>query len=107
LKYLGGRAYNDRRTTQIDIRRNSLLRKQGVVILSNYLFIPAVAPNVANIRVLVGDPKAKVWIDGTLTSQGGTDRLYHTPALPEPVLPPAGIILTNLLLFFPNFNCDA
>jgi uncharacterized protein (TIGR03000 family) len=43
--------------------------------------VPEVEPNVANIRVLVGDPKAKVWFDGTLTSQGGTDRLYHTPAL--------------------------
>ncbi len=42
---------------------------------------PAVASNAANIRVLVPDPNAKVWFDGTLTSQGGTDRLYHTPSL--------------------------
>jgi uncharacterized protein (TIGR03000 family) len=39
------------------------------------------ASNTASIRVIVPDPQAKVWFDGTLTSQGGTDRLFHTPAL--------------------------
>jgi uncharacterized protein (TIGR03000 family) len=35
----------------------------------------------ANIRVVLPYAQAKVWFDGTLTSQGGTDRLYHTPTL--------------------------
>ena len=43
--------------------------------------VPAVAPNTANIRVFLTDPDAKVWFDGTLTTQGGLDRLYHTPTL--------------------------
>jgi uncharacterized protein (TIGR03000 family) len=43
--------------------------------------VPQGDPNVANIRVLVKDPQAKVWFDGTPTSQGGTDRLYHSPPL--------------------------
>jgi uncharacterized protein (TIGR03000 family) len=42
---------------------------------------PVAASNTANIRVMVPDPQAKVWFDGTLTNQGGTDRLYHTPTL--------------------------
>jgi uncharacterized protein (TIGR03000 family) len=41
----------------------------------------AAASTSANVRVLVPDEKAKIWFDGTLTSQGGTDRLYHTPNL--------------------------
>lgn len=39
------------------------------------------ASTVANIRVLVPNPQAKVWFDGNLTSQAGTDRLFHTPSL--------------------------
>jgi uncharacterized protein (TIGR03000 family) len=35
----------------------------------------------ANVRVIVPDPQARVWFDGSLTSQTGTDRLYHTPYL--------------------------
>jgi uncharacterized protein (TIGR03000 family) len=35
----------------------------------------------ANVRVIVPDPQARVWFDGSLTSQTGKDRLYHTPSL--------------------------
>ena len=42
---------------------------------------PAVSTTSASIRVLVPDAQAKVWFDGALTTQGGTDRLYHTPTL--------------------------
>lgn len=42
---------------------------------------PTVASNVAGIRVLVPDANAKVWFDGTLTNQKGTDRLFNTPEL--------------------------
>jgi uncharacterized protein (TIGR03000 family) len=35
----------------------------------------------ANVRVILPDPQARVWFDGSLTSQTGTDRLYHTPSL--------------------------
>jgi uncharacterized protein (TIGR03000 family) len=44
---------------------------------------PPVAPTaaVADIRVLVPDPQARVWFDGQLTNSTGTDRLYHTPLL--------------------------
>jgi uncharacterized protein (TIGR03000 family) len=46
---------------------------------------PAAAPapqsNAAYIRVMVPDGQAKVWFDGNLTKQGGTDRLFHTPTL--------------------------
>jgi len=42
---------------------------------------PAVAANAANIRVFVPDPQAKIWFDGSLTKQEGTDRLFHTPTL--------------------------
>ena len=45
------------------------------------LSAPPVQSNVARIRVIVPDPQAKVWFDGSLTSQTGTDRLYHTPSL--------------------------
>ena len=43
--------------------------------------VPAPAANVANIRVLVPDPNATVLFDGAKTSQTGSDRLFHTPAL--------------------------
>jgi uncharacterized protein (TIGR03000 family) len=42
---------------------------------------PAPTSGAANVRVLVPDGQAKVWFDGSLTTQGGTDRLYHTPSL--------------------------
>jgi uncharacterized protein (TIGR03000 family) len=35
----------------------------------------------ANVRVILPDPQARVWFDGSLTSQTGTDRRYHTPSL--------------------------
>lgn len=38
-------------------------------------------PDDAQIRVLLPDPQARVWFDGNLTQQTGTDRLFHTPAL--------------------------
>jgi uncharacterized protein (TIGR03000 family) len=41
----------------------------------------AMVTSAAQVRVLVPDGQAKVWFDGTLTKQEGTDRLYHTPAL--------------------------
>lgn len=37
--------------------------------------------NTANVRVLVPNSQAKVWFDGALTKQTGTDRLFHTPTL--------------------------
>jgi uncharacterized protein (TIGR03000 family) len=39
------------------------------------------ASNIANVRVIVPDPQARVWFDGTLMTQTGSDRLYNTPAL--------------------------
>jgi len=39
------------------------------------------AASAANIRVLLPEPTAKVWFDTTLTNQGGTERLFHTPPL--------------------------
>jgi uncharacterized protein (TIGR03000 family) len=37
--------------------------------------------NSAQIRVIVPDAQARIWFDGTLTQQTGTDRLFHTPPL--------------------------
>lgn len=39
------------------------------------------APKNAQIKVLVADPNAKVWFDGSPTTSTGTERLYHTPDL--------------------------
>jgi uncharacterized protein (TIGR03000 family) len=39
------------------------------------------APKNAQIKVLVSDPNAKVWFDGTPTTSTGTERLFHTPDL--------------------------
>lgn len=51
--------------------------------------VPAIPPTppaeatttAAQIRVLVTDPNAKVLFDGAMTTQTGTDRLFHTPPL--------------------------
>ena len=56
-----------------------------VEVGENRYMAPAAA-NTATIRVLVGDPQAKIYFDGTLTKQEGTDRLFHTPALAGRVL---------------------
>jgi uncharacterized protein (TIGR03000 family) len=37
--------------------------------------------NSAQVRVIVPDTQARVWFDGNLTQQTGTDRLFHTPPL--------------------------
>lgn len=37
--------------------------------------------NTASIRVLLPDPAAKVWFDGSATKQIGTERFFHTPEL--------------------------
>ena len=42
---------------------------------------PQVADNTAGVRVILPDPAARVWFDGTATNQTGTDRLFHTPSL--------------------------
>ncbi len=42
---------------------------------------PADAPKNAQIKVLVSDPNAKVWFDGSPTTSTGTERLFHTPDL--------------------------
>jgi uncharacterized protein (TIGR03000 family) len=42
---------------------------------------PAAAADTAHIRVLVPDANARVWFDGALTQQSGTDRMFHTPSL--------------------------
>jgi uncharacterized protein (TIGR03000 family) len=39
------------------------------------------APKNAQIKVLVSDPNAKVWFDGSPTTSSGTERIYHTPDL--------------------------
>jgi uncharacterized protein (TIGR03000 family) len=39
------------------------------------------APMNAQINVLLPDPNAKVWFDGSPTTSTGTERLYHTPDL--------------------------
>ena len=39
-------------------------------------------PNgAATIRIIVPEPDARVYVDGTLTKQRGTDRAFHTPSL--------------------------
>jgi uncharacterized protein (TIGR03000 family) len=43
--------------------------------------VPGVA--VAQIRVILPDPQARVWFDGKATSQTGTDRLFDTPELAD------------------------
>ncbi len=35
----------------------------------------------ANIEVILPDPQARVWFDGTLTRETGTDRQFTTPSL--------------------------
>lgn len=42
---------------------------------------PQVPDNSAGIRVIVPDPNAHVWFDGSATTQTGTDRLFNTPSL--------------------------
>jgi len=42
---------------------------------------PAPVADAAHIRVLLPDGNARVWFDGALTQQTGTDRMFHTPAL--------------------------
>lgn len=37
----------------------------------------------AHIHVLLPDPNAQVWFDGSLTRQVGVDRMFHTPDLPS------------------------
>jgi len=56
-----------------------------------YPYGPAVVPYInplptpvsteADIHVLVPDPAARVWFDGALTQETGTDRQFHTPPL--------------------------
>jgi uncharacterized protein (TIGR03000 family) len=49
---------------------------------TQYYAPPApVVNDYANVRVIVPDPQARVWFDGNGTSQGGADRLFHTPSL--------------------------
>ena len=40
-----------------------------------------IPPDSASIRVILPDPNAKVFFDGTQTKQMGTDRWFHTPPL--------------------------
>ena len=40
-----------------------------------------VVNNYANVRVIVPDPQARVWFDGTNTTSMGSERLFNTPAL--------------------------
>src|ERR1051325_9783772 len=35
----------------------------------------------ASVRVIVPDPQARVWFDGTLTQQSGIERFFTTPPL--------------------------
>lgn len=35
----------------------------------------------ATVRVIVSDPQARVWFNGSLTSQNGLDRSFQTPSL--------------------------
>lgn len=48
---------------------------------SPYVAPAATAVSPAYIEVLVPNPQATVWFDGSLTTQTGTDRLFHTPPL--------------------------
>jgi len=69
------------------MRRRSITRPPSVTYVqpATYYYAPPapVTPisQSASIRVLVPDAKAKVWFDGTLTKQTGTDRNFHTPEL--------------------------
>ena len=40
-----------------------------------------VVNSFANVRVILPDPQARVWFDGTATTSTGAERLFHTPAL--------------------------
>jgi len=42
---------------------------------------PATPPTDAHIEVIVPDAQAKVWFDGSLTQQTGTQRIFTTPSL--------------------------
>jgi uncharacterized protein (TIGR03000 family) len=44
--------------------------------------VPARAANgIATVEVILPDPQARVWFDGALTRETGTDRLFSTPPL--------------------------
>ncbi len=49
---------------------------------ANYYVQPA-APvdTTATVRLILPDPQAQVWFDGTLTAQKGTERYFTTPPL--------------------------
>ena len=44
-------------------------------------FYPSVNQNAAMVRVLLPDANAQIWFDGTVTTQQGMDRFFHSPAL--------------------------
>ena len=41
----------------------------------------AATADSATVRVILPDPQARVWFDGTLTNQTGTERVFSTPSL--------------------------
>jgi len=49
----------------------------------NYRDSSYVDPNAAAITVLVPDANAQVWFDDAPTTQRGTERIFHTPALQQ------------------------
>ena len=49
---------------------------------TEYYAPPApIVADYANIRVIVPDPQARVWFDGSGTTSTGTDRLFNSPSL--------------------------
>jgi uncharacterized protein (TIGR03000 family) len=46
-----------------------------------YVAPTAVAADYARVDVVLPDPQARVWFDGTLTNQTGTERVFNTPSL--------------------------
>jgi len=48
---------------------------------TDYVTPVTYADDSAHIRVIVPDPAARVWFNGALTSQTGSDRLFNTPNL--------------------------
>ena len=65
-------ASNDRGSTNPIQRTSSYYSPETEVQPSN---------GSATIRVIVPEPDARVYFDGTLTKQSGTDRVFHTPSL--------------------------
>jgi len=58
---------------------NVIVQGQGTEVRQSYY--QGADQNVAMVQVLLPNPDAEVWFDGTPTTQRGTDRFFQSPAL--------------------------